>query len=372
MNSLFTLPLLAIGCAALIGCEKESIQKSDTAKTESFTKSNFAALTREADEYDALFTRYGNGWTGGDGAYSIPLPDGRILWMFGDTFLDTVYADRSRPFVGFARNSFVIQDGSELTTLPPAQPGSDGTFISPPNDNKWYWPGDGTAVGDKLYVLLQKYSPQGSGPFGFANAGTDLATFSLPDMNLLNIRSVWQDEDVLAGISVYEEFPFIYIYNSKSSTFQKDCPVARLNVNSQEIEYLNASGNFSSSLTDTGFMKLTNGNNLAISNMLTVFRVGSNYVLLTQDDFFGANIHAYKGSSPIGPWGNKTLIYTTPESGGNIWTYNAILHPHIRSEANEILLSYSVNSMNFGDLFADADNYRPWFVWVNPAALGAE
>ena len=47
-----------------------------------------------ATPFNKLFTRYGDGWTGGDAVYSVPLPDGRIIWAFGDSFLDTVYPDR--------------------------------------------------------------------------------------------------------------------------------------------------------------------------------------------------------------------------------------------------------------------------------------
>ena len=47
--------------------------------------------------YNDLFTRRNGGWTGGDGTRSVALPDGRILWLFGDTFLGTIRPERSRP-----------------------------------------------------------------------------------------------------------------------------------------------------------------------------------------------------------------------------------------------------------------------------------
>ena len=48
-----------------------------------------AELTRE-------FARYGDDagraddWTGGDGTHSVRLPDGRVLWLFSDTYLGQV------------------------------------------------------------------------------------------------------------------------------------------------------------------------------------------------------------------------------------------------------------------------------------------
>ena len=47
--------------------------------------------------YDDFFQRAGPGWTGGDGTYSVGLPDGRTAWSFGDTFLGTIAPDGSRP-----------------------------------------------------------------------------------------------------------------------------------------------------------------------------------------------------------------------------------------------------------------------------------
>ncbi len=39
---------------------------------------------------DRFWAPRGPGWTGGDGGWSVPLPDGRVLWLFGDSFLGRV------------------------------------------------------------------------------------------------------------------------------------------------------------------------------------------------------------------------------------------------------------------------------------------
>ena len=76
----------------------------------------------------------------------------------------------------------------------------------------------------------------------------------------------------------------------------------------------------------------------------------------------GSSIFTYESSSITGPWSIKNTVYTTPETGGNIWTYNAFVHPEFDS-AGFHLLSYNVNSLNTNDLFTNADNYRPKFIW---------
>ena len=39
--------------------------------------------------WEALFDGLHGSWAGGDGAASVRLPDGRLLWLFGDTFTGT-------------------------------------------------------------------------------------------------------------------------------------------------------------------------------------------------------------------------------------------------------------------------------------------
>ncbi|MFF1725411.1 hypothetical protein ACFVXS_40975, partial [Streptomyces sviceus] len=49
------------------------------------------------DRLTGEFARYGDDgarsddWTGGDGTHSVRLPDGRLLWLFSDTYLGQVY-----------------------------------------------------------------------------------------------------------------------------------------------------------------------------------------------------------------------------------------------------------------------------------------
>jgi len=78
-----------------------------------------AALTAvKADYWDSVFKRYGGGWTGGDVAVSYKLPDNRVMWLWGDSFLDTVYPDRHRPVIGFIHNQVTTMNmqGGNFTT----------------------------------------------------------------------------------------------------------------------------------------------------------------------------------------------------------------------------------------------------------------
>jgi len=69
------------------------------------------------------------------------------------------------------------------------------------------------------------------------------------------------------------------------------------------------------------------------------------------------------GESPVGPFGFYRGIWHCPEADidPDIFVYNAKAHPHL-STPGKLLISYNVNTFDFGDAFKDADIYRPRFV----------
>ena len=84
---------------------------------------------------------------------------------------------------------------------------------------------------------------------------------------------------------------------------------------------------------------------------------------MTQKIIFSPEILLYESDTPVGPWTNERTLYCTPELEGNIFTYNAFVHPEL-SRNGDLFISYNVNSFNFGDVFADVNNYRPRFIRV--------
>ena len=349
-------------------CEKEVENSAESApKKSDVTAKNVEPISAvPATEYNEFFTRYGNGWTGGDGAYSMPLPDGRVLWSFGDSFIDTVYPNRTRPGSPFARNSFMIQQGMEATSYFQGTASQPQAYVANPRPGEWYWPGDGTVHNNRVYMLMLRFKNEGSGMFGFQFQGTDLAVFSLPDFQLLRLKPILNSQHALLGATVMEQGQYLYLYSSYEGGFGKTCLASRIKFNELEtgLQWWTGAG-WSTTAGEVAFLKRANGLDVMVSSQFSVFEKDGQYYLLTQEDFFGSGIYLYQSASPTGPWGDKTLVYETPESGGDIWTYNAFIHPHIQAEDGAVLLTYSVNSLNFGDLFSDADVYKPRAVWVN-------
>ncbi len=311
------------------------------------------SVTKAAD-FNQLFTRY-SGWTGGDATYSIPLPDGRIMWLFGDSFIGTVKPDRSRTGNAFLRNAVMIQDGDQMTTLT----GGASAFLAPSTPGWWYWPGHGLAHGDTLQVIFFGFKSTGGGAWDFAYASVDVATFHLPDLSLISVERKVTDPPTNYGACVLQDGDYTYLYGSEKVGLSKFLHVAR--VHGTDLngawEYFNG--------TDWTADPAASARVFAhVSDQFSVFKKDSRYYLLTQHHILGDEIYIYDSNSPMIGFDHKKTVYCTPQSHqGNLFTYNAFAHPEF-SGSDGLLVSYNVNSSVFGDLFQNADSYRPYFVRI--------
>lgn len=133
-------------------------------------------------EADALF-RANPKWLGSDDAYSIDLGNGRTLWLFGDTFISTSFLNTRRLSV-MTRNSIGIQSGYEPSTASMkfywrTQKGNPRSFF-PEDDEIWFWPGHGIALGGKLFIFLMATRSTAEG-IGFEHVGWRAVSVSNPE-----------------------------------------------------------------------------------------------------------------------------------------------------------------------------------------------
>ena len=360
--------MILLFITAAFSCKKDALQSF--ADGDGYMQDDLHApsgiATKKANTFNALFTRYGNGWTGGDATYSVYLPDGRTVWMFGDTFLDTVYPDRSRPVSGLIRNSFVVQNGTAMTTLFSGTEASPHSLVDTDDPSEWYWPGDATVQNDTLFVYFGLFHTTGTGGFDFKYKRTDRVAFSLPGLNEISRTTVWNHPNIMYGTTVYEDTDYTYIFGTEWSTPLKYAHVERVPAGNLHAapEFWNGGAWVTETpLGSAGRLVKSDGSSVDVSAQFAIFYFQGKYRLLTQESFLGAQIFSYESNSPVGPWTHRKKVYTTPETGGNIWTYNAWVHPEFVNADGYMLMSYNINSMNFADLFTNADNYRPKFIW---------
>jgi hypothetical protein len=329
---------------------------------------------------NAMWAAYGDSnrrlddWTGADNTASAQLPDGRIAWVFADTFLDRVNADHSRSNEDFIQNSIVLQRGDRLVrtlhggtrahpeTLMQTDDGHQSDGKEEVGDS-WYWANGATVDRGRLQVFVNKYWMFSDDAFGFEWLGNAIATFS-PDLKLERIRQIVSADGVTWGSAIVREGGYQYVFGNRDVE-PNELVLARARQGDLlgRWEYWNGTG-WSVHFRDS--RPLLTGNGTAVG----VQKVGGGYVLVTFDTtaFPSTDIVAYSACSLSGPWNGPTKVYTPPETGGNLFAYDARLHPEL-SRHGKLVLSYNVNSFAFQDLMDDVRIYRPRFVSVKLPGL---
>jgi hypothetical protein len=369
---------LAAVLAALAATATVVTSPAATAATACSFDPTGAVSARADDAFNSLFRAYGDSnaslddWTGGDTTNSVLLPDGRVVWIFSDTFLGAVNANLTRSDPSFIHNSFVLQSGGGLVeTLhdgkyPHARSliqTKDGREVNgdPPVGADWYWVGDGTVEGDELRVFALKFEKFGPGGFDFRWIGTSLATFSLPKLKLKSVTPTVSSTGIEYGSGILEDGGYTYVYGTEDLGADKYLHVARAPSGGLlgSWEFFTGTG---WSTDPAASARLLHG----VANEYSVTRTGDAYVLITMDTnvVFSRDIVAYVSCTPTGPWAGPTHLYTAPDYPfSNVIAYNAHAHPEF-TQNGELLVTYNVNSLVFQDLMDDVHIYRPRFIRV--------
>lgn len=329
--------------------------------------------------WDRLFNAYsdsGVGWTGADSTYSVRLPDGRIVWIFSDTFLGPVDAGGGRPATTpFLHNSFIVQSGRRLRTVHGGTAAEPDSLVSPPGadpDTSWYWAAAGTLGIGTLDVVYNRYDKTGPGSFDFAWVGSVLARFDLAGPRLIDITDLPSARpNIQSGSWLSYEGGWTYHYRIEDLSSEKYLHIAR--VRGRDLrrpwEFFTGAG-WSPHEADSARVLDK------ISGQFSVTRHRGGYVLITHDtsEPFSSQIVAYFSPTPVGPFTGKASVYSTPETGAtgtygnpNVFTYNSCAHPEL-SRPGRLLVSYNVNSFEPDDLYQDVSIYRPRFIDVDISA----
>jgi hypothetical protein len=176
-------------------------------------------------------------WAAADGGAPTVLPDGRVLWLFGDTFTGQINGDGSlAPDWRIVRNSFVVQQGACFRPLMGGAP-NDRADVIPAPGGLWYWPStaivEPTATGNVLRMFLSRMTTNDNpAPWNFEFVDTQLATFTLPGLSLVNIgalpNGIYSGPDYAwGGSAVTGVDNFIYVYGGRGDKQSQDCDPGR-------------------------------------------------------------------------------------------------------------------------------------------------
>ena len=336
------------------------------------TQSEISIDSRVEPGLTADFSEYGNlggEWTGGDSTFSVPLEDGRIVWVFSDTFLGEVADDLSRPESSpFINNSFVVQDSGSLTTVHGGSAAEPEALLPPPGENAWYWVGDGMQDRDGNIQLTALRYWYGGGMWDFGWDSTHLATFDSDTFELLSFTDLPSSTNVQWASWIEPAGEVTYVYGVEDNGGTKYMHVARVNAPdlNGDWEFWTGDG-WSPDEADS--VRVMPG----VANEYSVAAFEGGYLLITQDtnELFSRNVLAYVSCSPTGPFELVGTVYAMPEVGAfgsygnaNIFGYNAHEHPELRGDGSTVI-TYNVNSFVSSELYQDATIYRPRFVEVD-------
>ncbi|HVF29686.1 MAG TPA: hypothetical protein VNA22_01900, partial [Pyrinomonadaceae bacterium] len=304
-----------------------------------------------------------------------------------------------------AHNSIVVRSKATglLTTFvgPKDVAGYSTSYFSPLGgvaSGRFYWMGDSIvvevdAVGTKkLWVFLLEFDSS------WTYQGTAIAQLTLPTLQIETIQpliNVPSGANINWGSALLMDGSTLYIYGMGRSATQKRPFLARATATSALIDVANTmnwtvwdGGGWNSDHATAapliGRAGDPNNGSDSISDEFSVKRVSTNSgsaILLVGMDttaIFGAwkDITTYTACAPQGPFSQKTVVYSTPETGsnrvpgmmpgqtlsGNMFTYNPHVHPQFTLKG-KLLISYNTNAGKSPDLLF-ADTYRPRFIRV--------
>lgn len=349
----------------------------------------------EANEWTELFHRT-EGWFGADGIFSIGL-DGndvnegneKTLIIFSDSFIGKVTNGAPEPGYTMVNNTIAYYSGTDAgeehldLLFNTDETGKPVSYFVPSNPNakegQHFWLGDGfinKEQSDRLYIFAYHVEWTGENVFDFVES--DVSLLSIADATdepfsdyaqsttPLRVKSEeFGEGNFGSGIYVNTDWAgapapdgFVYVYGCIGQ--DKNLMVARVEPKRFD-DFAKwtfwAGDNWSSSIEDV--KPVTN----AVSNELSVTSLDDGrYLLVFQVLGLSDKVGIRIGDSPVGPFGEITEIYTTPEFAEGIWTYNAKAHPAL-SKPGELLISYNTITLDFwNDIQQDAHIYRPRFI----------
>jgi hypothetical protein len=159
-------------------------------------------------------------WLGGDVASSIELSPGRVLWLFGDSFI-APSPPFIRPKAAFVRNSIGVQEGTDARSARISFAWRGGqrpaSFFADAGE-KWYWPSGGAIrmPAGPLLVFLFKVGATPNQGLGFEITGYALARIENPDDDAGAWRVEIRDQkmapfDAIPGSAVLATPPYVVV-----------------------------------------------------------------------------------------------------------------------------------------------------------------
>lgn len=337
-----------------------------------------------APELEALF-RNSSGWVGADGDFTVDLGSGRLLWLFGDTFIGKV-KDGKRVDCALINNSAAIQRPG---TTKPIQfyyareaDGAPKALVTRDDGHGYHWIFDGVNTPKGLFIFLLHVERSEVNPvFPFRSTGMSLAHIANPqdppDQWKMTKRKLafcpfTSDGDRYFGAAVMRDGGYAYFYGLDSTRKDKDgnrrhvmvlarAPLDRVGETESWRFYSGGEWQTDSSRCDALCDGMTTEYSVSYVPALR------QYAAVHMLGGIGRTVVMRLAPKPEGPWGEPIPLYDCPDRDWHkdVYCYAAKAHPELSAKPNELIITYAANSMSFADLFEDARLYWPRFIRVS-------
>lgn len=320
----------------------------------------------EVVEVDNSFFKQDKYWRGADGAATIDLGNGKILWLFSDTFIDTEGTGK-RSNAKMINNSIAIQDAYnfEKSKLQFYYKGTNKlpeSFFDLP-DETWFWTGHGVVVKGKLVIFLFEEEKSSEG-LGFKSVGWSMVIIDNPN-----------DEPTLWKMK-YVKGPDTFGIIVGSSAVLKD--------NNHVFVYgVKEPGEHEVFLLRFGIDKLLSGDlsgmewwvnnswkrNVKDEPKSAVLFSGQTEFSVHYDNklnkYFEIQTNGF-GNSPVcyrladkmqGPWSEPVVFYQPKLNHPKEFVYTANAHPEINADG--LIITYNINNFDFETLLKNEAIYFP-------------
>ncbi|MGA3033513.1 MAG: hypothetical protein ABSD70_09530 [Terracidiphilus sp.] len=339
---------------------------------------------------------YQQGWLGADGAYSIPIGAGQSLWIFADTFIGPSSATSRTQATGFIHNSIAISTctGTRCTFQyywPGMGTSSPGPVFTAPGTD-WFWPMDGFVYHGTLYLALMQMHAQGSGAFGFAYSGAQLASIAnytaSPSQWSITYQQLNTGGSAVPGISiVVNQGPngnpnpadpqgagYAYFFAGVGSPpylALLRIPLAQVNTlarpGNTNWQYLGTSGTWEAWQDTATTLPSDNAPviNPGATEMTVRYHASTNQWIAVYPGGLTNQAYYSLSASLINGWGPSRGLYSYPEMQStnanftpNVFCYAAKEHIEFET-AGQLFFTYACNSTVESDVTNNMNLYHP-------------
>jgi hypothetical protein len=283
-----------------------------------------------------------DGWLVGDLPASVDLRDGRVLWLFGDTWIGARNQDGGlAPGGAFWHNSALVQAGGCVDRVA----AGDGGWLTIPGTDEFWWPTGGFVPGGTrghvVEIFVTRVRRTGPGVLDFVAAGADVVELRRADLAVVGVRPL-PYQDRLWASSVVADGGWLYLfgrdYAAGPSTY-----LAR--VRTREVlgrwQFWNGRRFGRDPARVKPVLSYPPFNNPSMARL----RDGRWLAIAKDREFDGAAVIGWTARRPQGPWRATGPLVSAPTTGRpGEFTYLAAPHPEFTLPRSRLLVSWNVNT----------------------------